>query len=155
MWKFLVRNQTIEALEREVLADHQIQYVQMKFTFDSDWKRFHKVVQFVQGDELYNIVLGTNGTSCYLPAELHAGPVKMSLFGYDEVSETTVRATTVHVTLNIRPSGFVEDVTPIPPTPDLYTQLLKRIEEAVVGQRGKSAYEIAVEHGFSGTIVIE
>ena len=35
--------------------------------------------------------------------------VKMSLFGYDAESDTTVRATTVPVTLHIRPSGFVAD----------------------------------------------
>lgn len=152
MWKFLVKNQSIEILEREVLADHQIQYVQLKFTFDGDWRRFHKVVQFSQCDETYNIVLGTDGTSLYLPAELHVGAAKMSVFGYDTESDTTVRATTVPVTLNIRPSGFVgDDDPPIPPTPDLYTQLLKKIEEAGHGADGKSAYEIAVEHGYVGT----
>ena len=152
MWKFLVKNQSIEVLEREVLADHQIQYVQFRFTFDGDWRRFHKVVQFSQCDETYNIVLGTDGASLYLPAELHVGAAKMSVFGYDTESDTTVRATTVPVTLNIRPSGFVgDDDPPIPPTPDLYTQLLKKIEEAGHGADGKSAYEIAVEHGYVGT----
>ena len=152
MWKFLVKNQSIEVLEREVLADHQIQYVQFRFTFDGDWRRFHKVVQFSQCDETYNIVLGTDGTSLYLPAELHVGAAKMSVFGYNTESDTTVRATTVPVTLNIRPSGFVgDDEPPIPPTPDLYAQLLKKIEEAGHGADGKSAYEIAVEHGYVGT----
>ena len=152
MWKFLVKNQSIEVLEREVLADHQIQYVQFRFTFDGDWRRFHKVVQFSQCDETYSIVLGFDGTSCYLPAELHVGAAKMSVFGYDTESDTTVRATTVPVTLNIRPSGFVgDDEPPIPPTPDLYAQLLKRIEDAEKGLDGKSAYEIAVEHGYVGT----
>ena len=152
MWKVLVKNQSIEVLEREVLADHQIQYVQFRFTFDGDWRRFHKVVQFTQCDETYNIVLGTDGTSLYLPAELHVGAAKMSVFGYDTESDTTVRATTVPVTLNIRPSGFVgDDDPPIPPTPDLYAQLLKKIEEAGHGADGKSAYEIAVEHGYVGT----
>ena len=152
MWKFLVKNQSIEIIEREVLADHQIQYVQFRFTFDGDWRRFHKVVQFTQCDETYSIVLGFDGTSCYLPAELHVGAAKMSVFGYDTESDTTVRATTVPVTLNIRPSGFVgDDEPPIPPTPDLYTQLLKKIEEARHGTDGKSAYEIAVEHGYVGT----
>lgn len=151
MWKFLVKNQIIEVLEREVLADHQIQYVQFRFTFDGDWRRFHKVVQFSQCDETYSIVLGFDGTSCYLPAELHVGAVKMSVFGYDAESDTTVRATTVPVTLNIRESGFEGDDPPIPPTPDLYTQLLKKIEEAGHGADGKSAYEIAVEHGYVGT----
>ena len=152
MWKFLVKNQSIEILEREVLADHQIQYVQFRFTFDGDWRRFHKVVQFSQCDETYSIVLGFDGTNCYLPAELHVGAAKMSVFGYDTESDTTVRATTVPVTLNIRPSGFVgDDEPPIPPTPDLYAQLLKKIEEAGHGADGKSAYEIAVEHGYVGT----
>lgn len=152
MWKFLIKNQGIEVLEREVLADHQIQYVQFRFTFDGDWRRFHKVVQFSQCDETYSIVLGFDGTSCYLPAELHVGAAKMSVFGYDTESDTTVRATTVPVTLNIRPSGFVgDDEPPIPPTPDLYAQLLKKIEEAGHGADGKSAYEIAVEHGYVGT----
>ena len=151
MWKFLVKNQSIEILEREVLADHQIQYVQFKFVFDGDWKRFHKVVQFSQCDEVYSVVLGAEGTTLYLPAELHAGAVKMAVFGYDTESDTTVRATTVPVTLNIRESGFEGDEPPIPPTPDLYTQLLKRIEDAEHGLDGKSAYEIAVEHGYVGT----
>lgn len=157
MWKFLVKNQSIEMLEREVLADHQIQYVQFKFTFDGDWKKFHKVVQFSQCDEIYSIVLGFDGATCYLPAELHVGAVKMSVFGYDAESDTTVRATTVPITLNIRESGFVgDDDTPIPPTPDLYTQLLQKISEIQAGIDGKdglSAYEIAKENGFVGTVV--
>ena len=90
MWKFLVKNQSIEIVEREILADHQIQYVQFKFTFDGDWKRFYKVVQFSQCDEVFSVILGADGTSCYLPAELHAGAVKMSVFGYDTASDTTV-----------------------------------------------------------------
>lgn len=151
MWKFLVKNQSIDIMEREVLADHQIQYVQFKFTFDGNWKHYHKTVQFSQCDEVFNVVLGYDSTSCYLPAELHVGAVKMSVFGYDAESDTTVRATTVPVTLNIRESGFEGDDPPIPPTPDLYTQLLKRIEDAEHGLDGKSAYEIAVEHGYVGT----
>ena len=79
----------------------------------------------------------------------------MSLFGYDAESDTTLRATTVPVTLHIRPSGFVADGdTPIPPTLDLYTQLLKKLSEMQTGANGKdgrSAYEIAIENGFVGT----
>ena len=150
MWKFLVKNQSIEIMEREVLADHQIQYVQFRYIFEGDWKHFHKVVQFTQGEDTYNIVLGFDGTSCYLPSELHVGAVKLSLFGYDAESDTTVRATTVPVTLNIRASGFVgDDDLPIPPTPDLYVQLLKQIN---TGTAGQSAYELAVQEGFTGSL---
>ena len=155
MMKFLVKQQKIEALEREVIASDQIAFVSVKFVFDGAWKTLHKVVQFTQCEETYNVVLGTEGTTCLLPAELHPGAVKMSLFGYDAESDTTVRATTVPVTLHIRPSGFVADGdTPIPPTPDLYTQLLKKLSEMQTGANGKdgrSAYEIAIENGFVGT----
>ena len=156
MMKFLVKQQKIEALEREVIASDQIAFVSVKFMFDGAWKTLHKVVQFTQCEETYNVVLGTEGTTCLLPAELHPGAVKMSLFGYDAESDTTVRATTVPVTLHIRPSGFVADGdTPIPPTPDLYTQLLKKLSEMQAGANGKdgrSAYEIAIENGFVGTV---
>ncbi|MFR8896939.1 hypothetical protein [Gallintestinimicrobium sp.] len=156
MMKFLVKQQKIEALEREVLASDQIAFVSVKFVFDGAWKTLHKVVQFTQCEETYNLVLGTEGTTCLLPAELHPGTVKMSLFGYDAESDTTLRATTVPVTLHIRPSGFIADGdTSIPPTPDLYTQLLKKLSEMQTGANGKdgrSAYEIAIENGFVGTV---
>ena len=147
MMKFLVKQQKIEVLEREVLASDQIAFVSVKFVFDGAWKTLHKVVQFTQCEETYNVVLGTEGTTCLLPAELHPGAVKMSLFGYDAESDTTLRATTVPVTLHIRPSGFVADGdTPIPPTLDLYTQLLKKLDEKAAGlQNGKDGFSPKVK----------
>ena len=163
MLKFLVKGQKIEILEREVIASDQIAFVTLKFVFDGDWKKFHKVVQFTKCDETYNRVLCTDGLSCLLPAELHAGAVKLSVFGYDADNTEGLRATTVSVTLHIRSSGFVGDDTesPVPPTPDLYTQLLQKIGEVQHGKDGAdgkdgkdglSAYELAVENGFTGTL---
>lgn len=150
MIKFLVKGQNIEMLEHEIIAADQIAFVKIHFAFDNNWKPLHKVVQFTQDEITYNRVLGTENTSCFLPAELTAGTVKMSLFGYDAEATETVRATTIVKTLHIRQSGFDgENETPIPPTPDLYQQLLQKISEK--GKDGKSAYEIAVEHGFVGT----
>ena len=147
MMKFLVKQQKIEVLEREIIASDQIAFVSVKFMFDGAWKTLHKVVQFTQCEETYNVVLGIDGTTCLLPAELHPGAVKMSLFGYDAESDTTLRATTVPVTLHIRPSGFVADGdTPIPPTLDLYTQLLKKLDEKAAGlQNGKDGFSPKVK----------
>ena len=157
MMKFLVKQQKIEALEREVLASDQIAFVSVKFVFDGAWKTLHKVVQFTQCEETYNLVLGIGGTTCLLPAELHPGAVKMSLFGYDAESDTTLRATTVPVTLHIRPSGFVADGdTPIPPTLDLYTQLLKKLDEKAAGlQNGKDGFspKVKAEQMKSGVVI--
>ena len=157
MMKFLVKQQKIEALEREVIASDQIAFVSVKFVFDGAWKTLHKVVQFTQCEETYNVVLGIDGTTCLLPAELHPGAVKMSLFGYDAESDTTMRATTVPVTLHIRPSGFVADGdTPIPPTLDLYTQLLKKLDEKAAGlQNGKDGFspKVKAEQMKSGVVI--
>ena len=149
MIKFLVKGQNIETLEHEIIAADQIAFVRVHFAFDNSWKSLHKVVQFTQDENTYNRVLGTEETSCFLPSELLAGTVKMSLFGYDAASSETVRATTVVKTLYIRPSGFEGENSNVPPTPDLYQQLLQKIIEK--GKDGKSSYEIAVEHGFVGT----
>ena len=157
MMKFLVKQQKIEALEREVIASDQIAFVSVKFVFDGAWKTLHKVVQFTQCEETYNLVLGIEGTTCLLPSELHPGAVKMSLFGYDAESDTTLRATTVPVTLHIRPSGFVADGdTSIPPTPDLYTQLLKKLDEKAAGlQNGKDGFspKVKAEQMESGVVI--
>ena len=149
MIKFLVKGQNIETLEHEIIAADQIAFVKIHFAFDNSWKPLHKVVQFTQDEITYNRVLGTEDTSCFLPAELTPGTVKMSLFGYDAEATETVRATTVVKTLHIRPSGFEGENSNVPPTPDLYQQLLQKISEK--GKDGKSAFEIAVEHGFVGT----
>lgn len=149
MIKFLVKGQNIETLEHEIIAANQIAFVKVHFAFDNSWKPLHKVVQFTQDESTYNRVLGTEETSCLLPSELLAGTVKMSLFGYDAASSETVRATTVVKTLHIRPSGFEGENSNVPPTPDLYQQLLQKISEK--SKDGKSAFEIAVEHGFVGT----
>ena len=157
MMKFLVKQQKIEALEREVIASDKIAFVSVKFVFDGAWKTLHKVVQFTQCEETYNLVLGIEGTTCLLPSELHPGAVKMSLFGYDAESDTTLRATTVPVTLHIRPSGFVADGdTPIPPTLDLYTQLLKKLDEKAAGlQNGKDGFspKVKAEQMKSGVVI--
>lgn len=151
MIKFLVKGQNIETLEHEVIAADQITFVKIHFAFDNNWKPLHKVVQFTQDEITYNRVLGTENTNCFLPAELTAGTVKMSLFGYDAEATETVRATTIVKTLHIRPSGFEGENSNVPPTPDLYQQLLQKIQSASKGTDGKSAFEIAVEHGFVGT----
>lgn len=165
MMKFFVKGQRIEITEREVIASGQIAFVTLKFAFDCSWKNLHKVVQFSQCDEVYNRVLGVDGLSCLLPSELHSGMVKMSVFGYDSESDTTIRATTVPVTLHVRESGFDGESCNIPPTPDLYAQLLTEMKKMLSdvqngsngtngkdGENGLSAYELAVQEGFTGSV---
>ena len=190
MIKFLVKGQNIETLEHEVIAADQIAFVKIHFVFDNNWKPMHKVVQFTQDEITYNTVLGTENTSCFLPAELTAGTVKMSLFGYDAEATETVRATTIVKTLHIRQSGFDAYEIAVEHgfvgTETEWLESLKGVDgkdgvngkdgcdgrngvdglpgkdgkngadglpgrDGIDGIDGKSAYIIAVEHGFSGT----
>ena len=139
MMKFFVQKQRIELLERDAIAADQIAFVPLHFVFDGAWEGLHKVVQITQCCETYNLILGTDGKSCLLPSECKAGTMKLSVFGYAPSNTKALRATTIPVSLHIKPSGFVSDsVTPIPPTPDLYAQLLQELEKKAAGlQNGK------------------
>ena len=137
--KFFVQKQRIELLERDAIAADQIAFVPLHFVFDGAWEGLHKVVQITQCCETYNLILGTDGKSCLLPSECKASTMKLSVFGYAPSDTKALRATTIPVSLHIKPSGFVSDsVTPIPPTPDLYAQLLQELEKKAAGlQNGK------------------
>lgn len=154
--KFLVKKQQIDCIERDKLADGQIAFVSFRFVFDNEWEGLYKVVQFMQGENTYNISLGVDGYSCKMPSELQAGCAEMSLFGYAPDDETALRATTAPIKLRIEQSGFSSSGSEIvPPTPDLYQQLIAKIDEKIAsvhdGADGASAYEIAVENGYTGT----
>ena len=91
-----------------------------------------------------------------MPSELQAGCAEMSLFGYAPDDETALRATTAPIKLRIEQSGFSSSGSEVvPPTPDLYQQLIAKIDEKIAsvhdGADGASAYEIAVENGYTGT----
>ena len=154
--KFLVKKQQIDCIERDKLADGQIAFVSFRFVFDNEWEGLYKVVQFMQGENTYNISLGVDGYSCKMPSELQAGCAEMSLFDYAPDDETALRATTAPIKLRIEQSGFSSSGSEIvPPTPDLYQQLNAKIDEKIAsvhdGADGASAYEIAVENGYTGT----
>lgn len=158
MMKFCIYGQKMELINRQTIADQQICFVDMCFLFSPDWEQLDKTVQFAQGEKTYNVHLGTDSVChCLLPAELQTGCVSVSVFGY--AVDGSVRATTVPLGIGIKRSGFRGDgETPIPPTPDLYAQLLDAIDKKIAslhdgkdGVDGKSAYEIAVDNGYPGT----
>lgn len=158
MMKFCIYGQKMELINRQTIADQQICFVDMCFLFSPDWEQMDKTAQFAQGEKTYNVHLGTdNVCRCLLPAELQTGCVSVSVFGY--AVDGSVRATTVPLGIGIKRSGFRGDgETPIPPTPDLYAQLIAEIDKKIAdvhdgkdGADGKSAYQIAVDNGYPGT----
>ncbi|MBR5528074.1 MAG: hypothetical protein IKV97_03655 [Clostridia bacterium] len=127
MLKFSVCGQSIFC-EYSPAASDSIDYLTAYFSFSPDWYGLTKTAQFTQNDTTYNVLLDRD--KCKIPAEIVAGALEISVFG--QKAESPIRITTLSCSVNIRRSGFKTDAeTPIPPTEDLYSQLLGRVDKAV------------------------
>lgn len=130
MLNFIVCGQKIEKPECLYIASEQIEFVKLHFDFSESWNGLYKTVQFTQEEKTYSVFLGQETQECFLPSEIVCGKVAVSVFGYSESESEAVRATTVPAILHVRKSGFISSTsTPIPPTPDLYQQLLNALDE--------------------------
>lgn len=110
------------------IADKSIQFVKFKFNLSPEWEGYQVTAQFTQKDT-YNMLLKND--YCDLPVEITAGPCLVSVFGYSP--DQSARATVIPLLFTIEQSGFVGDgQTPIPPTPDLYAQLLISMNESLL-----------------------
>lgn len=108
------------------LVSDGIDYCQVQFMFSDEWKDLDCVAQFKQNDKCYSVALVDS--MCKLPNEIQEGTVSIGVFGYK--SGEAVRGTTLYLTDEVKQSGFCSDgETPIPPTPDLYSQLLAQIKQ--------------------------
>ena len=127
--KICVNGQSMEWYDRPPqVADNSIEFVKFKFDLSPDWKDFEVVAQFTQ-TKTYNQVL-IDGC-CSMPAEIVAGSCRISLFG--QKGGLPIRATSTPQCLHIKRSGFVSSAeTPIPPTPDLYSQLLEKLAQGTI-----------------------
>lgn len=126
--QFSVKGQEIYSYSNQLplVADLSIGFVKVKFNFSSDWSDLEKVAQFTQGGTTYNQVLIND--ECIIPNEIQAGEFFISVFGTDS---SGTRGTTALIKMSMLKSGFTSSSQdPIPPTPDLYAQLLDNIHKA-------------------------
>lgn len=140
--KYIVDGQKLRPYQKDqLLADGSVEFVDIEFLFSNEWDSMDSLVaQFTQNGKTYNQVI-VDG-KCKLPAEIQDGPITISVFGY----KGAVRGTTAKLPETVYDSGFVSGgETPIPPTPDLYAQLIAEIRSK------KTAYEAAVAGGYTGT----
>ena len=130
---FNIDNQRIiTANTRYVVADSR-EYLTARFVFSGDWDGCAKTAIFAGKEGTYEVLL-TND-ECTVPHEVLNGRFGVSVFG---ISGNT-RITTDTVYIAVQKSGFTEGETPADPTPTVYEQLLKAIDES--GQDSKAAIE--------------
>ena len=104
----------------------QVGFSKIGFEFSSEWDGMTKIAQFRQGENKYNVAVENNECTC--PNELVKGWVSVSVRGY---SETAVIATANEILLPVSTGFQPGGIPPVPPTPDLYQQLLKPIQDQI------------------------
>ncbi len=141
--------QVVRIEKDERLADKYINANTVHFEFCERWKGMKITAQFTQkqGEEekTFNVLLDEVTHTVTMPNEITAGDVDISAFGVHP--ETGTRLTSIPVSKKVDKSGFVGDgETPIPPTPDLYNQLLQKIDGAFGDDMQKAVNEYLDEN---------
>ena len=120
---FNVKQQTItlESTDIQVVAESK-NYLYCSFSFSEDWHDVIKTAIFISAKgDVFNVILEDD--TCIVPWEVIKYPhFSVSVFGGDLI-------TTNKVVVNVSKSGYSEGETPKDPTPDVYAQILKMIEE--------------------------
>ena len=108
----------------ELIPKSQVNFSRIEFDMDETWGSFLSVVaQFIQNGEPKNVQVKDG--YCFVPPELEVGAFELCLRGDDgESVVASVNRLTFEVCDGFDPSGE----TPLPPSPDLYTQLIKEID---------------------------
>lgn len=125
MNKVCVRGQCIYFYRPpEPIPKSQVNFSRIEFDMDETWSSFLSVVaQFIQNGEPKNVQVKDG--YCFVPSELRIGTFELCLRGDDgESVVASVNRLTFEVCEGFDSSGE----TPLPPSPDLYAQLIKEID---------------------------
>ena len=161
--EFALSHSFIRIIKRTLVTSQSQNYVQAHFDVRSDdWTAPITAIFKADNDNnAYSILLDKDNT-CIIPWEVlkNAGTVNVSAFCGDRHTANIAQFTVVQ-------SGYTEGEMPSEPTPTVYEQILKNFEgkqDKLVAGDGikingnvisavdaKSAYVIALEHGFIGS----
>lgn len=158
--EFALSHSFIRLVKRTLVTSQSKNYVQAHFDVRSDDWTAPITAIFSARNNAYSVLLDENNT-CIIPWEVltSAGTVNVSAFCGDRHTANIAQFTVVQ-------SGYTEGEMPSEPTPTVYEQILKNFEGKqdrlvagdgikingnVISADAKSAYVIALEHGFIGS----
>ena len=159
--EFALSHSFIRLVKRTLVTSQSKNYVQAHFDVRSDDWTAPITAIFSARNNAYSVLLDENNT-CIIPWEVlrNAGTVNVSAFCGDRHTSNIAQFTVVQ-------SGYTEGEMPSEPTPTVYEQILKNFEgkqdrlfagdgikingNVISAVDAKSAYVIALEHGFIGS----
>ena len=122
---FNVNKQTLTRSDDEFPASGSKEYLTAKFIFSDDWNGTTKTAVFSRNSLVLNQILDENG-ECKVPHDIIvSNGAVISVFGTDG----TKRITTTPLFVRIDSSGYIEGITPEPPTPTVYEQIIGKLDE--------------------------
>nr|DAM46079.1 MAG TPA: tail collar fiber protein [Caudoviricetes sp.] len=158
---FALSHSFIRIVKRTLVTSQSQNYVQARFEVRSDDWTAPITAIFSARNNAYSVLLDSEN-SCIIPWEVltSAGTVNVSAFCGDRHTANIAQFTVVQ-------SGYTEGEMPSEPTPTVYEQILKNFEgkqdrliagdgikingNVISAVDAKSAYVIALEHGFIGS----
>lgn len=144
----------VKPISWDNVPSDRVNSVTVKFTFSKEWEGLLCVAQFNQDGECKNQVIDENG-ECKIPVEIGVGYVALTVFGTKENGES-YRATTIPYVFEVYDSKFCSDgETPIPPTPDLYDQLIAKFLEQVTFPPFDDDLSLTSENAVKNRVITE
>lgn len=134
MLYFSIKNQTISRSDSFNVVGDSRKYLKAHFTFSEEWDGINTAV-FKNGEDVFCVVL-PDDNSCLVPWEVIKPPYfTVSVFGGDLITANIV-------SVAVEKSGYTEGETPEEPTPDVYTQILQKLDELSSPGGGGASVEI-------------
>lgn len=97
-----------------------------QFMFDEEWDGKVKTARFINNDEYVDVILDENN-SCYIPLEvMKSGNMNVGVYAGNLTTTTPVK---VKITASI----LEEYGLPADPTPDVYAQIMEKLNALGIG----------------------
>lgn len=124
-------DQMLEFIESPIVASGGFNEDKVMFEFCPLWDGFTKTgVFYVNKGEYYESLLDEENT-CIIPHEVLQNPGKM-FFGVFGVNKNNITRTSETVKYKIVQGAITEDAKPSDPTPDIYEQILAKLNATVL-----------------------
>lgn len=138
MLEFIVDDNTVlrkydAKPERYKIPMYSQNAIEVLFEFDETWQGYTITAQLTKLQSTYNLLLDADN-KVLVPSDITEGLWYVSVFG---VKGSITRNTTISACINVVRGGYVTSGTPpVPPTPDLYQQLISQVKasEAAAAQ---------------------
>lgn len=121
---FYIKNKIIQLDKKTIPLDEPLvsynKGYDANFIFDDEWNGLVKTVRFINGDKYKEVVLKDD--KCEFPIDIMGSVVEVGVFGGD------LKSTNSTYVLFL-PSILEKFGVPVDPTPEIYTQIIRMIEE--------------------------